>query len=203
MCVCSSGSAPKRWRCGGRGAVRRGSDGEGARPSGGPGIGSCVSPSRYRSTAAAAARPSAIAQTMSDWPRPASPATNTPASLRLRSRRRGRSCRARRTAGRAASLDGSVSGPVKPRARSTRSAGISRSVPAFGTRRPSRYSVSATRMARTSPASFARNSTVEARYSRSPPSSWALCTSNSVGCIGHGWWLGRALAAAACRWRGS
>ena len=60
-----------------------------------------------------------------------------------------------------------VSGPVKPRASSTRSAGISRSVPAFGTRRPSRYSVSATRMARTSPTSLARNSTVDARYWRS------------------------------------
>ena len=49
-----------------------------ARSVGATGAGSCVSPSGYRSTAAAQARPSAIAQTMSDWPRPASPATKTP-----------------------------------------------------------------------------------------------------------------------------
>ena len=45
---------------------------------GGIGAGSVVEPVRYLSTAAAAARPSAIAHTMSDWPRPASPATKTP-----------------------------------------------------------------------------------------------------------------------------
>ena len=38
-------------------------------------------PVRYSSTAAAAARPSAIAHTISDWPRPASPATKTPSAL--------------------------------------------------------------------------------------------------------------------------
>src|SRR5690606_22536965 len=50
------------------------------RSEGRTGAGSWVSPSRKRSTAAATARPSAIAHTMSDWPRPASPATNTPGS---------------------------------------------------------------------------------------------------------------------------
>ena len=35
----------------------------------------------HRSTPAAAERPSAIAHTMRDWPRPASPATKTPSTL--------------------------------------------------------------------------------------------------------------------------
>jgi hypothetical protein len=48
---------------------------------GGMGAGSRVSPVRKRSTAAAAARPSAMAQTISDWPRPASPATKTPGTV--------------------------------------------------------------------------------------------------------------------------
>ncbi len=48
---------------------------------GGIGAGSVVEPIRWASTAAAAARPSAMAQTISDWPRPASPATNTPGTL--------------------------------------------------------------------------------------------------------------------------
>src|SRR5690554_6309441 len=42
------------------------------------GAGSSVLPLRYVSMPAAAARPSAIAHTTSDCPRPASPATNTP-----------------------------------------------------------------------------------------------------------------------------
>ena len=45
---------------------------------GGIGTGRVVDPVRKRSTPAAAARPSAIAHTISDWPRPASPATKTP-----------------------------------------------------------------------------------------------------------------------------
>ena len=45
---------------------------------GGIGAGSAVVPMRQASAAAAADRPSAIAQTISDWPRPMSPATNTP-----------------------------------------------------------------------------------------------------------------------------
>ena len=48
--------------------------------SAGSGPGRVVEPVRYASTAAAAARPSAIAQTISDWPRPASPATKTPST---------------------------------------------------------------------------------------------------------------------------
>ena len=48
---------------------------------GGIGAGRVVEPIRWASTAAAAARPSAIAQTIRDWPRPASPATNTPGTL--------------------------------------------------------------------------------------------------------------------------
>src|SRR5215471_14456741 len=42
------------------------------------GAGSAEEPIRYASTAAAADLPSAIAHTISDWPRPMSPATNTP-----------------------------------------------------------------------------------------------------------------------------
>src|SRR4029079_6512432 len=48
---------------------------------GGIGLGRLVAPVRYSSPAAAAARPSAIAQTISDWPRPASPAPKTPSTL--------------------------------------------------------------------------------------------------------------------------
>jgi hypothetical protein len=44
------------------------------------GAGNSVAPSRYSSTCAATARPSAIAQTIRDAPRPASPATNTPST---------------------------------------------------------------------------------------------------------------------------
>ena len=40
---------------------------------------------RYRSTPAAALRPSAMAQTMSDWPRCMSPAANTPGTLVIHS----------------------------------------------------------------------------------------------------------------------
>ena len=45
------------------------------------GAGRRVSPSRKRSTAAAHERPSAMAHTMRLWPRPMSPATNTPSTL--------------------------------------------------------------------------------------------------------------------------
>jgi hypothetical protein len=47
----------------------------------GIGLGSLVVPDRYSSTPAAQARPSAMAQTISDCPRPASPQTNTPSTL--------------------------------------------------------------------------------------------------------------------------
>ncbi len=47
---------------------------------GGIGAGSVVDPVRYVSTAAAVDLPSAIAQTINDCPRPASPVTNTPGS---------------------------------------------------------------------------------------------------------------------------
>ena len=53
---------------------------ESGRAVGGMGDGRVVEPVRYVSTAAAAERPSAIAQTISDCPRPASPATKTPGS---------------------------------------------------------------------------------------------------------------------------
>ena len=70
---------------------------------GGIGVGRLVEPTSQRSTADAAERPSAMAQTMSDWPRPASPAGRRRARWscsRGGGRCRGR--RARRRAGRAA-----------------------------------------------------------------------------------------------------
>src|SRR5690606_29210386 len=80
---------------------------------------------RYASTAAATARPSAMAQTTSDWPRPASPATKTPGTEVAKS-----SPRAMRprpvTSAPVCSASASVSGPTKPIARMTRSAGMSR-----------------------------------------------------------------------------
>lgn len=45
------------------------------------GAGSALAPVRKRSTPRAAERPSAMAHTMRDWPRPASPATKTPSTL--------------------------------------------------------------------------------------------------------------------------
>jgi hypothetical protein len=45
------------------------------------GAGNCVDPSKYASTADAQLRPSAIAQTINDCPRPASPATKTPSTF--------------------------------------------------------------------------------------------------------------------------
>src|SRR4029453_13514355 len=45
------------------------------------GAGSCDSPIKCSSMARAALRPSAIAHTMSDWPRCMSPAANTPGTL--------------------------------------------------------------------------------------------------------------------------
>src|SRR6476646_1849147 len=47
---------------------------------GGIGAGRVVEPVSQVSTAAAAARPSAMAQTIRDWPRPTSPATKTPST---------------------------------------------------------------------------------------------------------------------------
>ena len=47
---------------------------------GGMGRGSLVDPERYASTPAAQALPSAMAQTINDWPRPASPQAKTPST---------------------------------------------------------------------------------------------------------------------------
>ena len=97
-------------------------------------------PSGRRRSRAAALRPSAIAQTMSDWPRCMSPAVKTPGTLVIH-----RASRA--TLPRSVSVDAEVRraarpspGPTKPIASSTRSAGISNSLPATGSNsmRPSR-----------------------------------------------------------------
>ncbi len=60
-----------------RGRDRRHRHTTSGRAVGGMGAGRFVEPIRCSSMAAAAARPSAMAQTISDCPRPASPATNT------------------------------------------------------------------------------------------------------------------------------
>ena len=67
------------------GGLRPSSDGRTARSA--PAAASC--PSASWSTAAATARPSAIAHTMSDWPRAASPAAYTPGTVGREVARRG------------------------------------------------------------------------------------------------------------------
>src|SRR5919197_6760545 len=60
---------------------RRPSQTASGRSDAGIGAGSVVEPDRYASTPAAQARPSAMAHTISDCPRPASPATKTPGTF--------------------------------------------------------------------------------------------------------------------------
>ena len=87
-----------------------------------------IVPIRNRSTPRAALRPSAIAQTMSDWPRCMSPAVNTPGTLVIQ-------LASRHTLPRSVSLTPKFSsrpwrsGPRNPIASSTRSTSISNSVP--------------------------------------------------------------------------
>ena len=148
------------------------------------GAGRDVDPSRYSSIAAAAALPSAIAQTIRLAPLPASPATNTPsmfvayfwflAKLDFSS-----------VSTEVESTEMFDSGPVKPSASKTRSASMIVSVPDLGTLLPSMNSVSATSMPLTLPFSPTKR-TVLARYLRSPNSSWALATSNRFGNVGQG-----------------
>ena len=118
---------------------------------------------------AAAARPSAIAHTIRDCPRPASPATKTPSSsvpkLSILAKLL---CESNAIS--ISETAGSTSGPLKPRANSTKSASITRSVPGVGTRLPSTKDVSAILIPETFP-SLPMNSTVDDRYFRSPNSS--------------------------------
>lgn len=143
------------------------------------GRGSAESPVSQLSTAPAAARPSEIAQTMSDWPRPMSPATKTPGTVDMKSPSRTTLPRPS-TSTPSASTSPSRCAPVKPMASSTRSAGISRSVPSTFWKRPSTISTSCTSSARTLPAVPSalspRKRSVLTEYSRSPPSSCALET---------------------------
>ena len=99
------------------------------------GAGSEVAPVSHSSTADAADRPSAIAQTISDWPRPASPATNTPGTVDMNAASRAMLPRPSISTPSWASRP-SGSGPVKPMASSTSWAGISRAVPSIGVNRP-------------------------------------------------------------------
>ena len=81
------------------------------------------------STALAQRRPSSIAHTISDWPRRASPAANTPRTLVAYV---GRLDVAARVACDAERVEQRGSGPTKPIASSTSSAGCDSSVPATG-----------------------------------------------------------------------
>jgi hypothetical protein len=119
-----------------------------------------VEPVRYLSTAEAAARPSAIAQTISDWPRPASPATKTPETEVMYAASRAMLPRSSRSTPSCSTSPG-FSGPTKPIAKSTSCAGISRSVPSTSSNFPSLNSTSTSRRARTLPSESPRNSLVE------------------------------------------
>ena len=91
----------------------------------------------------AALRPSAMAQTMSDWPRCMSPAVKTDGTLVIQfSSRQTLPRPVRRTPSSASSP--SRSGPRKPIASSTRSTSISNAVPGTGSNavRPSRRRIS-------------------------------------------------------------
>ena len=85
-------------------------------------------------------RPSAIAQTISDWPRCMSPQVNTPGTLVIQFASRATLPRSVRATPSWLSMPG-FSGPTKPIASRTRSASSANSLPATGlnsTRPPSR-----------------------------------------------------------------
>ena len=81
------------------------------------------------------ARPSAMAQTISDWPRCMSPAVKTASLARHPVRRRARRCRGRSGERPIPTSSPPRSGPVKPMASSTRSVSISNAVSGAGTKR--------------------------------------------------------------------
>src|SRR5215207_3723496 len=114
------------------------------------GAGSAVRPIRYRSTPAAAARPSAMAHTISDCPRPMSPATNTPGTVVAKSASRATLPRSVISTPRSVSRP-SRSGPTKPIANSTRSASISKSVPSTFSNLPALMATSCPRSPVTRP----------------------------------------------------
>ena len=92
-----------------------------------------------------------MAHTISDWPRPASPATKTPGDAWSEGRVAARRCRARRAPRRAARRSRPRSGPVKPMASRT-SCGRDLALGALDpAKRPSTSSTSTSRSARTCP----------------------------------------------------
>src|SRR6185369_5655882 len=103
------------------------------------GVGSVDDPDKYASTAAAAARPSAMAHTINDCPRPASPATNTPSAVDFQPASRTARPRESTSTPSECRKPPSPAPPVdtKPIANSTSSAGISRSVPSILANLPS------------------------------------------------------------------
>src|SRR5581483_6972637 len=125
-------------------------------------------PSSHERTAAAQRRPSSIAQTTSDWPRRASPAAKTPSAEVWK---RGASALPRLSRSTPSRSSSAASGPRKPIASSTSSAGRDSSVP--GTR--SNGGAPEFRcqwIARTRPPSPER-CVVEIANERSPPSASA------------------------------
>ena len=140
--VGGGGQAPRLFR-----TTLYGTSGDGrhtvsARSVGLMGAGRALAPVRKRSTPLAAERPSAMAHTISDWPRPASPATYTPGTLVAKSASRAMLPRSSSSRPNCSTRPFSWSVPVKPMARVTSWAGIFRSVPGFGSGLPSLNSTS-------------------------------------------------------------
>src|SRR5690606_29999369 len=127
---------------------------------GGIGYGRSLRPVRWASTPRAAARPSAMAHTIRDWPRPMSPAANTPSTdVRYSASRTTLPRWSRSTP--SWSRRPSRCGTRKPIARVTSSAGISRSVPSTGSNPVSGPRTSTIRRPRTLPSASPTNSVVD------------------------------------------
>ena len=144
------------------------------------GLGRFVEPIRNSSIDAAAARPSAIAHTINDWPRPASPATNTPGHVA------GVVVVAHQVA---AGVPGQTQLPGEGLRLGTHETHRQRhqvggqhplANPPTSTGRPSTHSTSMISRPVSIPFS-PRKRLVEAAYTRSPPSSWADDTRNTIG----------------------
>ena len=117
-----------------------------------------------------------MAHTISDCPRPMSPAANTPGTLVSQLSLRATLPRSSNSTP-SCSSKGDRSGPVKPMANNTRSAGYSRSVPGIFSKliRPLSKTCSTwwVRKEATRPDPSSVNCSVLMAYSRTPPSSCA------------------------------
>ena len=151
--------APRPGRAAGP-SWRRSAQATSGRSVGSIGRGRTSRPVRYASTPAAAERPSEIAHTISDCPRPMSPAVNTPGTLVMKLWSRATLPRGSSSTP-SPSSSGPFSGPTKPMASSTSCAGISCSVPSTGTKRPFSSRVTSTSLCvATLPSASPVNSTV-------------------------------------------